>query len=52
MAAAALALVGTLAEILGLGVPLIVFLPILPFELGIGIWLLVKGINTVGVVSD
>jgi uncharacterized protein DUF4386 len=36
---------GTLFVLLGCKVPLIVFLPSLPFELGIGIWLIVKGFN-------
>ncbi len=40
-----LALIGTLAELLGYSVPLVVFLPNLPFELTIGIWLMVKGIR-------
>jgi hypothetical protein len=43
--AAPLALVGTLGELFGIGVPLILFLPNLPFELIIGGWLLVKGIK-------
>lgn len=43
--AAPLALVGTLGELFGIGVPLVLFLPNLPFELVIGIWLLVKGIR-------
>ena len=43
--AAPLALVGTLFVLLGYDVPLFVFLPNLPFELGIGIWLLIKGIR-------
>ena len=43
--AAPLALVGTLFGLLGYNVPLVVFLPNLPFELGVGLWLLVKGIR-------
>ena len=43
--AAPLALVGTLVVLLGYDLPRIVFLPNLPFELGIGVWLLVKGIR-------
>ena len=43
--AALLALVGTPFGLLGYDVPLVVFLPNLPFELGIGLWLLVKGIE-------
>lgn len=46
--AAPLAFIGTLGELFGIIVPLIMFLPNLPFELGIGIWLLVKGFK----VSD
>lgn len=42
--AAPLALVGTLLMLFGYDVPLFVFLPNLPFELGIGLWLLIKGI--------
>jgi hypothetical protein len=41
--AAPLALIGTVVELFGYRVPLIVFLPNLPFELAIGLWLLVKG---------
>jgi len=41
--AAPLALIGTLLVLLGLDVPLFVFLPNLPFELAAGVWLLVKG---------
>ena len=41
--AASLGFVGEILTILGYNVPLIVFLPILPFELAIGIWLMVKG---------
>lgn len=43
--AAPLALLGTLVELLGYRVPLVVFLPNLPFELTMGIWLLVRGIR-------
>jgi len=43
--AAPLAFVGTLGELFGIGVPLVLFLPNLPFELTIGLWLLVKGIK-------
>jgi hypothetical protein len=42
--AAPLALIGILFSLLGYDVPIFVFLPNLPFELGIGLWLLVKGI--------
>ena len=41
--AAPLALIGTVIELLGYSVPLIVFIPNLPFELAIGFWLLFKG---------
>ena len=41
--AAPLALIGTLGELFGIAVPLLLFLPNLPFELAIGLWLLVKG---------
>jgi hypothetical protein len=43
--AAPLALLGTLFLLLGIEVPMIVFLPNLPFEVGIGVWLIVKGIR-------
>lgn len=42
---APLALLGTIGELLGLAVPLFMFIPNLPFELAIGLWLLVKGIG-------
>jgi hypothetical protein len=51
IAAASLGFVGTLFEILGYDVPLYVFLPILPYELAIGIWLMVKGINSSAIAS-
>jgi len=43
--AAPLALIGTPFLLLGYDIPLVVFLPNLPFELGIGLWLMVKGIR-------
>ena len=43
--AALLALIGTPFGLLGYDVPKIVFLPNLPFELTIGVWLMVKGIR-------
>jgi hypothetical protein len=43
--AASLALIGTPLVLLGYDVPMIVFLPNLPFELTIGVWLMVKGIR-------
>ena len=42
---AAVGLIGEVFAIFGFNVPLIVFLPILPFELVIGFWLVFKGIN-------
>ncbi len=45
IAAASLGFIGTLAILFGYDVPLYVFLPILPFELAIGVWLMVKGFN-------
>lgn len=50
--AASLGLIGTFLEILDYSVPLYVFLPILPFELAIGIWLIVKGINTSAIAAE
>ncbi len=43
LVAAPLAFIGTVFDLLGVSVPLIVFLPNLPFELAIGLWLLIKG---------
>ena len=43
--AAPLALIGILFALFGYNVPLIVFLPNLPFELTIGVWLMIKGIR-------
>ena len=43
--AAPLALVGTFLNLLGYEVPIVVFILNLPFELGIGLWLLIKGIR-------
>jgi len=43
--AASLAVIGTPFGLLGYDVPLVVFLPNLPFELTIGVWLMVKGIR-------
>jgi len=42
---ASLGLIGILFALFGYDVPLYVFLPILPFELAIGVWLIVKGIK-------
>jgi hypothetical protein len=46
LVAAPLALVGTLVVLVGYDVPIYVFLPNLPFELTMGVWMLVKGIRT------
>lgn len=43
--AAPLALIGTVFSLLGYSVPIFVYILNLPFELGIGFWLLFKGIN-------
>lgn len=43
LVAAPLALVGQVLVILGVEVPLYVFLPNLPFELGAGLWFLLRG---------
>jgi hypothetical protein len=43
--AAPLALIGILVALLGYDVPIVVFLPNLPFELTMGVWLMVKGIK-------
>ena len=40
---ASLGFIGELFALFGYDVPLYVFLPILPFELAIGVWLMVKG---------
>jgi len=42
---ASVGFIGELFAIFGYNVPLYVFLPILPFELAIGVWLIVKGIR-------
>ncbi len=46
LVAVTLALAGIVAEILGFDVPIAVYLPILPFELVIGTWLILRGIRT------
>ena len=43
--AALLALIGAPLGLLGYDVPMIMFLPNLPFELTVGVWLLVKGVR-------
>lgn len=45
LAAASAGLVGIVLQFLGYEVPIFVYLPLLPFELTIGTWLLLKGIN-------
>ena len=42
---ASLGFIGEFLAIFGYDVPLYVFLPILPFELAIGLWLMIKGIR-------
>ena len=39
------ALIGTLAQIFGYTIPLIFYLPYIPFEFVIGVWILVKGVK-------
>jgi hypothetical protein len=43
--AVSLGLVGIVLELFGYAVPIFVFLPILPFELTIGVWLLLRGVR-------
>jgi hypothetical protein len=50
--AASLAFIGELLVIFGYDVPLYVFIPILPFELAIGVWLIVKGFNSSAIASE
>jgi hypothetical protein len=45
LVATPLALIGTLFTLLGYEVPIFVFLPNLPFELGIVLWLISKGVR-------
>jgi hypothetical protein len=45
LAAVSLAFVGVIFQFFGYDVPIVVALPLLPFELTIGTWLLVKGIK-------
>jgi len=49
--AASVGFIGTLAILFGYDVPLYVFLPILPFELAIGVWLIIKGFSSSAVAS-
>jgi hypothetical protein len=46
LAAVSVGLVGVAWQVLGNAVPIVVYLAILPFELTIGTWLLLKGIRT------
>jgi len=45
LAAVSLALVGVVFQFFGYVVPILVFIPILPFELIIGVWLMLRGIK-------
>ena len=45
LVAAPLAFVGSLFDHLGASVPMIVFLPTLPFDFAIGLWLMIKGVR-------
>lgn len=45
LVAVSIGLIGTILVLLGINLPLFVFIPSLPFELGIGFWLLIKGIK-------
>ncbi len=45
LAAVSLGLVGIILQFLGNDVPTLAYLPILPFELIVGTWLLVKGVK-------
>lgn len=51
LAAVILALGGTALQLLGTSVPIVVFLPLFPFELLIGGWLLLRGIGIDAVAS-
>ena len=50
--AVSLGFIGELFVLFGYAVPLYVFLPILPFELVIGIWLMVKGFRPQEIKSE
>ena len=52
LAAASLAFFGTLLAFFDYSVPLYLFLPVLPFELAIGVWLIVKGFNESAFASE
>jgi hypothetical protein len=45
LAAAVVALVGNVISFFGYNVPIYVSIPLLPFELAIGLWLLIKGVK-------
>lgn len=47
-AAVSVSLGGIAAELLGFSVPMVVYVTILPFELAIGLWLVVRGIREPG----
>ena len=49
---ASLGFIGELFALFGYDVPLYVFLPILPFELAIGVWLIIKGFSSSAVASE
>jgi len=44
--------IGEVFALFGYDVPLYVFLPILPFELAIGVWLIVKGFNSSAIAPE
>ncbi len=50
--AAPLAFIGTLFDHLGVPVPLILFVPNLPFDLGVGFWLIFKGFQSPEPILD
>jgi hypothetical protein len=52
IAVASLGFIGELFALFGYDVPLYVFLPILPFELAIGIWLMIKGFRPQEIISE
>ena len=52
IAAASLGFIGELFALFSYDVPLYIFLPILPFELAIGVWLIVKGFNPSVIASE
>lgn len=50
--AAPLAFIGSLFDHLGLPVSMFVFIPTLPFDLTIGVWLIVKGFKSSAIASE